>query len=125
AWRTRRSAGAPAAALAGDSFFGLSVEQQQLVSRNRELQLLAGVHLLLDRELCLNRRVPAGQMHELLVAEILHDLDARVEVHAVRPTVAEVDVLGPETCDASVCAGTVQDLGRHEVHGGGTDEAGD
>ena len=50
--------------------------------------LLAGRDLLLDPELGEERRVVQPQVDELLVAEILDDLDQRIEVGAVHPPFA-------------------------------------
>src|SRR5204863_9998475 len=116
---------APAPTLGADALLRLCVEQQELLPGDDEPELLSRSDLFLDRELCLDRGTPAGQVHELLVAEVLDDLDPGIEGNTVDAAVGELDVLRPETGDPVLSADAVDDLGRHQVHRGRADEPGD
>src|SRR5215217_990711 len=67
-------------ALEVERLLGRAVEQMELVDGERQGDVLARLRLLLDGELRDEIDLPRMQMHELLVAEVLHDVDLRCDL---------------------------------------------
>src|SRR5438105_2890828 len=100
------------------------VEEVDLVARDREGELVARRDVVLDRQLREDRDVPHAQVDELLVAEVLTHLDPTGEPNGVARQRAELHVLGPEAGGPTgSAAGSVERLGRDEVHRRRADEA--
>src|SRR5262245_13420946 len=98
----------------------LGVEEVELREGNGERARGAERELLLDRELGDDLGVSEVEVDELLVAEILDDLDGRIERGAActRPPVRELDVLRPEPDELAAASDPIEGARREDVHRG-------